>query len=232
MKRTLLLLACAALPTLNTWAAEPAKPAGTLIDFRVDVQKAVANDLGRASAYVEMTGSDPAEVARKVKAVIADGLATARAQPGITVKSGSTHTFPIYSKGGRVIENWRMRSELLLESRDAAALSAAVGKLQGGQLAIGNIHFSPAPETRRKADDDATIEAIEAFDAKAARIAATLKKPYRIRLMNVNGGGNFPQPYPMARGAAMMAAESAPMPVEAGESNVTVNVSGQIELVD
>jgi predicted secreted protein len=226
MKRSLLLLAFAVLPA---FAAEPAKPAGTLIDFRVDVQRPVVNDLGRASAYVELTGSDSAEVARKVKAVIADGLATAKAQPGITVKSGGTHTYPIYSKTGRVIENWRMRSELLLESRDAAALSTAVGKLQGGQLAIGGINFSPAPETRRKAEDDVTIEAIEAFNAKAARIAATLKKPYKIRQLSVNAGGH----YPMARGAAMMAsAEAAPMPVEAGESNVTVNISGQIELLD
>ena len=233
MKRSLLLLAFVMLPAINTWAAESAKPSGTLIDFRVDVQRPVANDLGRASAYVELTGSDPAEVARKVKAVIADGLATAKAQPGITVKSGGTQTYPIYSKTGRVIENWRMRSELLLESRDAAALSTAVGKLQGGQLAIGGINFSPAPETRRKAEDDVTIEAIEAFNAKAARIAATLKKPYKIRMMNVNGGGHFPQPYAVARGAAMMAADAAPpMPVEAGESIVTVNISGQIELTD
>lgn len=229
MKRSLLLLAFLSLPVL---AAEPAKPTGTLIDFRVDVHKSVANDLGRASAYAELTGTDPAEVARKVKALIADGLATARAQPGVTVKSGGTHTWPIYAKGGRTIEGWRMRSELLLESRDAAALSAAVGKLQGGQLAIGGINFSPAPETRRQAEDDATLEAIESFNAKAARIAATLKKPYRIRQLSVNGAGHFPQPYPAARGVAMLAAEAAPMPVEAGESNVTVNVNGQIELLD
>ncbi|MDP1654145.1 MAG: SIMPL domain-containing protein [Rhodocyclaceae bacterium] len=229
MKRTWLLpLFLIALPAFA--AESTAKPVGTLIDFRVDVQKSVPNDLGRASAYAEMTGADPAEVARKVKTVIADGLAAARAQPGITVKSGGTHTWPIYGKGSRSIESWRMRSELLLESRDAAALSTAVGKLQSA-LAVGNINFSPAPETRRKAEDDATLEAIEAFRAKAERIAGTLKKPYRIRQMSVNGSGNFPQPYPMAR-ATMMAAEAAPMPVEAGESNVTVNVSGQIELLD
>jgi len=230
MKRSLLLLAFAALPA---FAAEQTRLAGTLIDFRVEVQRPVANDLGRASAYAELTGNDPAEVARKVKAIIADGLTTAKAQPGISVKSGDTHTWPIYGKTGRVIENWRMRSELLLESRDAAALSTAVGKLQGGQLAIGGINFSPAPETRRKAEDDVTIETIEAFNAKATRIAAALKKPYKIRLMNVNAGGHYPQPYPVARGAAMIAsAEAAPMPAEAGESNVTVNVSGQIELID
>jgi predicted secreted protein len=230
MKFALLLLPLVVLPAV---AADSARPAGTLIEFRVEVQRPVANDLGRASAYVELTGGDPAEVARKVKAAIAEGLATAKAQPGITVRSGGTHTWPIYGKTGRVIENWRMRSELLLESRDAAALSTAVGKLQGGSLAIGSIQFAPAPETRRQAEDDATLEAIEAFNARAARIAATLKKPYKIRQLSVNAGGHSPQPYPVARGIAMMASpEGAPMPVEAGESNVTVNVGGQIELID
>ncbi|MDO9601929.1 MAG: SIMPL domain-containing protein [Rhodocyclaceae bacterium] len=220
------------LIALPTFAAESAaKPIGTLVDFRVDVQRSVPNDLGRAMAFAEMTGTDPAAVAHKLKAVIADGLAAAKAQPGITVKSGGTHSWPIYGKSGRTIESWRMRSEILLESRDPAALSTAVGKLQGGTLAIGNINFTPAPETRRKAEDDATLEAIEAFKTKAERIAGSMKKPYRIRQMSVNGSSHFPQPHPMAR-ATMMTAEAAPMPVEAGESNVTVNVSGQIELLD
>jgi predicted secreted protein len=227
MKRTLLLFAFAALPV---WATEPTKPAGTLIDFRVDVQKSVANDLGRATAYSEISGSDAAEVARKVKAAIADGLATAKAQAGVTVKSGNTHTYPVYSKGGRTIESWRMRSEITLESRDAAALSTAVGKLQGA-LAVSNINFSPATETRRKAEDDATLEAIDAFRSKAERIATSMRKNYRIRQMSVNSS-HPQQSYPVARSAMLMAAEAAPMPVEAGESNITVNVSGQIELAE
>lgn len=222
----LFLLTLAALPA---WAASPAKPAGTLIDFRVDVQKSVANDLGRASAYVEMTDTDPAAVAEKVKAAIAEGLALAKAQPGITVKSGNTHTWPVHAKGGRTIEGWRMRSDLLLESRDAAALSAVVGKLQS-TLAIGSLAFMPAPETRRQAEDDATMEAITAFKARAARIAATLRKPYRIRQMSVSGNNQIPQPRSMARSAALTAAESAPMPAEAGESVILMSVSGKIEL--
>jgi predicted secreted protein len=229
MKRHLIasLWMLAALPAAA--AEPPAKPAGTLVDFRVDTQKSVANDLGRATAYVETSGADPAEVARKVKAAIAEGLATAKAQPGIVVKSGATHTYPVYGKGGRNIENWRMRSELLLESRDAAALSTAVGKLQG-TLAVGSIHFAPAPETRRATEEAATLEAIDAFRTKAERIAGALQKPYRIRQMSVSGGHGQP-PQPLYRAAAM-AAEAAPMPVEAGESTVTVNVAGQIELTD
>ncbi len=226
MKRTLLLLT---LVTLPVWSAEPTKPTGTLIDFRVDVQKSVANDLGRATAYAETNGADPADVAHKLKTIIGDGLAIAKAQPGIVVKSGATHTYPIYAKNGRNIESWRMRSELLLESRDAAALSAAVGKLQGSTLAVSNLNFSPAAETRRQVEDEAALEAIEAFRAKAARLAAAMKKSYRIVRMNIGSSGQTPQP--MYRAAAMQA-EAAPMPIEAGESNIGVNISGQIELTE
>lgn len=216
------------------WAADkpPAeRPSGTLIDFRVEVQRQIANDLGHASAFTEVTSADPAEVARKVKTAIAEGIILAKAQQGVTVKSGNTHTWPIYGKGGRNIEGWRMRSELLLESRDAGALSAALGKLQS-ILAVGNLQFAPAPETRRQAEDDATIEAIANFNAKAARIAASLKKPYRIRQMSVAGAGNSVRPYMLARDAMKMSAEAAPMPIEAGESSVTVSINGQIELVE
>jgi predicted secreted protein len=232
-----LLSAIAALTTLALLAALPAaaqtpppKPAGTQIDFRVDVQRSVANDLGRATAFAELTGADAADVARRVNAAIAGGLATAKAQPGVTVKTGTSHTYPVYSKGGRSIESWRMRSEMVLESRDAAALSALLGKLQSSQLAVSQVGFVPAPETRRAGEDDAALEAIAAFQAKAARYAAALKKTYKIRSMNIGSGYNAPQP--LFRGAMMAAADAAPMPAEAGESTVTVNLNGQIELID
>lgn len=230
----------ALLSVLVALSADPAialesgsKPAGTLIDFRVDIRRNVANDLGHALAYAEMNGADPSDVARKVKAAIAEGLAIAKGFPGITVKSGNTQTFPIYGKNGRTIESWRMRSEILIESRDAAALSVAVGKLQG-VLAIGSLRFSPAPETRRQAEDDAALEAVDAFRAKAERIATTLKKNYRIRRMNLTGHTPppFGRPIPMMRASAMAEDSAAPMPVESGDSEITASVSGQIELVE
>ena len=224
MKHFALLLAFLALPA---WSAEPDSMHGTLVDFRVDLQKTVSNDLMRASAYTETTAATPDEVSRKVKATIGEALQIAKAHSGITVKSGGTHSYPVYAKGGRNIESWRMRSELLLESRDPAALSAVIGKLQS-LLAVGNIQFLPAPETRRKSEDEATQEAIETFRAKADRIAAAMKKPYRIRSMNIGSHGAAP-PTPSFRALAM-SADAAPMSVEAGESTVVVTINGQIEL--
>jgi len=48
--------------------------------------------------------------------------------------------------------------------------------------------------------------------------------------MNIGSGYNAPQP--LFRNAMMAAADAAPMPAEAGESTVTVNLNGQIELID
>ena len=88
----------------------------------------------------------------------------------------------------------------------------------------------PAPETRKKVEDDATLDAIAAFQTRAALISKAMNKSHRIRQMTINTGGGQ-QIYPMARAAPMsMSAEAAPMPVEPGDTAITVSVTGQIEL--
>jgi predicted secreted protein len=228
MKYAFAALLALSLPGITCLAAE-AKPAGTLIDFHAHAQRTAPNDLGRASAYFEASSAQPAELAKRVNATLATALATAKGHAEVKVRTGATQTYPVYAKNSRTIESWRMRSELLMESRDAAALSELLGKLQA-TLAVGNISFAPAPETRRTIEDDTAIDAIANFTNKAGRYAGALKKRYRIVSMNI-GGQDAAPPAPTFRAMAM-AAESAPMPVEAGESQITVTVSGQIELTD
>lgn len=212
-----------------TLATPPLVLAGTIVDLGASASRPAANDLAQASVFAEASGSNPAELAQKVNALIAEGLRTAKGYRGIKVQSGGTHTYPIYGKAGR-IDSWRMRSDLALESADTAALSELLGKLQA-TLGVGGVQFLPAPETRKKAEDEAMLEAIAAFKARAKLAADALGKPWRIKQLSLNTSGGRPPVYPMLRAAAM-AAEAAPMPLEGGESNVTVNVSGQIELAD
>lgn len=213
-----------ALPWCAAVAGEAPAAAGTLIELRVDAQRKAPNDLGRAVVFVEAAGAEPAELARRVKERLADGLAIAKAQAGVDVKSGTTGTWPVYAKGGGAIESWRMRSELVIESADATVLSALVGRLQK-TMAVAGITFQPSPEARRRAEEEAELEAIGRFRDKAGRVAAVFKQPYRIRRMSINPGGGGEPPRPMLRAAAMEA-----MPLEAGESTVGVAVEGEIEL--
>lgn len=224
MKPFALICAAALIWPAAVVAGEDAA-AGTLVDFRVEVQRKVPNDLGRAVLYVELSGPDSGDVARRVKARLAEGLALAKAQRGVAVHSGGTQTWPVYAKSGGAIEAWRMRSEIVLESAEAAALSAAVGQLQK-TMAVARIGFQPAPETRRAAEDAAELEAIQRFRDKAERVAAAFRQSYRIRRMTLSAAGGQP-PMPMLR---MASAEGAAMPLEAGDSMVMVAVDGQIEL--
>lgn len=205
--------------------------AGTSIELSAEASRPAANDMVRATVYAEANGSNPAELARKVNQEISDALREIKAKPGVSAKSGHQNTYPVYGQN-RKIENWRMHSELVLESRDPTAVSELLGRLQQMRLAVGNLTQLPSPETRQQVEDEATRDAIKAFQKRAAVIAATLGKPYKIKQMSIQQNGSQP-PMPMMRAArgAMMAAEAA-APIEAGESLITTTVSGQIELGD
>lgn len=221
--RTLLLLALLIQPALAASAAT-----GTSIELAADASRRAVNDLARATVFAEATGATPSELAKRVNGLVAEALKTARAYSSVRTQTGATHTDPLYAKGGK-IDGWRMRSELTLESPDTAALSELLGKLQAS-MGVANLSMLPAPDTRKKAEDEATIDAIAAFKARAKVIADALGKPYRIRHLAINSSGRQP-PLPMLRAAVMAAAaEAAPMPIEAGETLVTTHVSGQIEL--
>ena len=225
-------LALLALPLLlaGQALAEPITRAQvTIVELSAEANRNAPNDLARASAYFEAQDANAGELARRVNRSIGAGLETAKAYSAVKAKSSGTSTWPVYGKNGRNIEGWRMRSEILLETRDTAALSELLGKLQN-TLAIGQVTLLPAPETRKKVEDDATLDAIAAFQTRAALISKAMNKSHRIRQMTINTGGGRPI-YPMARAAPMsMSAEAAPMPVEPGDTAITVSVTGQIEL--
>jgi predicted secreted protein len=226
-----LLLAGALIGTAPLRAAEPGvTPQTTTVELSAEANQAAPNDLATAVLYAERNGPNPAAVAREVNRDIAAALEIARTRADIKVQSGNTSTWPVYAQDGKGrITAWRMRSEIQLESRNLATMSELVGELQSS-LALAHISMQPAPETRRKAVDEATVGALRAFEQRAALIASALGKKHRIAHLAIGDSG-FQPPMPRMR-AAVMAAEVASAPLEGGESQVSVHVSGRIELAD
>ena len=226
------LATLATLTALQSAAAVAADtPAPPTVELSAEAGGAAANDLAVAVLYAERSGASAAAVAHEVNRDIAAALELARTQGAVKVQSGNVSTWPVYGKDGQGrIAAWRMRSELRLESTDTAAMSELVGKLQE-TLALAHLTMEPAPETRRKAVADVTVDALRAFEARAKLIADTLGRRYRIAHLTVGDHGLQPPPMPRMR-AAVMAAEAAPAPLEGGESRVSVQVSGRIELLD
>lgn len=204
------------------------------IEFSANASQAAPNDLGIATLYAESNGRNAAVLAKEINQRISKALELARGFASVKAQSGGVSTWPVYAKNGQgKIESWRMRSEIRVESRDLGVLSELIGRLQS-DLALSGVAMQPAPETRRKAEEEATVSAIQAFEQRAALIAKTLGKQYRIVHMSIGDSGGLPPiRYRMQAAPAMMAeAAHAPAPLEGGESELAVNINGRIELLD
>ncbi len=200
--------------------------ASLVVELSSEASRPANNDLVQATVSAEATGATPGDLSKQINLSISEALKTAKTYPGIRVKTSGTSTYPVYAKNGK-IESWRMRSDISLESNDTAALSELLGKLQTS-LGVSSLNMLPSPETRRKAEDEAILDAIALFKARAKLLGDSMGKNYSITHLTVSTGGRFTPP--IMRAARAMSAEAAPMPLESGESLVTVSVSGKIEI--
>jgi predicted secreted protein len=218
----------AALPCV---AAEPA-PRYNMVELQAEAQREVQNDLLNASLYVELNDASPAALASAINKSVNEALHAAKDYKGVRVRSGNNQTYPVYAKGN-VLQGWRGRAEIRLESKDFEAASGLIGKLQAS-LQIGNMSFSVSPEARRQAENELISEAIVAFKARADIVKASLGgRSYKLQRLNMASGYNAPQPrFAMARAQVASAPEVAAPNLEAGVSLVTVTANGAIEVLD
>jgi len=225
MKPTLLLL----LLTLSAnVSAHDEAPQFNVVSLQAEASREVHNDLMKAVLAVEMEDRDPAKLADTVNRAMQDGLKTAAEFKTVQVRSGNYQTYPVYDKTR--FSHWRARHELRLESRDFAAAASLIGKLQGA-MQLAGMDFKVSSDTRRKVENELIAEALAAFNQRAEIVRAALKAgAYRLKEMNIGTAGSGVRPV-FALSRAMKTAEAvAPPAMEAGTSEVSVNVSGSIKL--
>ena len=135
-----------------------------------------------------------------------------------------------YGKDGK-INGWQGRAELVLEGRDFARITATAGKIQ--TLTISQVAFGLSREARAKVESKAQTQAIEQFKARAAELAKGFGfANYSLREVAVNSNEMSPGPRPrmMAAEAKVASFSDSAVPVEAGKAQVTVNVSGSVQM--
>ncbi len=188
----------------------------------------VETDRLLARLYKEEQAAEQAPAADAVNRAVTRAIEQARAAR-VEVRTAGYHTRPVYQEQ-RII-GWRVRQELVLESADPQRLASLLGDLQQ-ELSVRALEPALSPQARRAAEDRLITRALDAFRHRADLVARALGRPgWRIVSLHVNtsqGGG--PGPRPVMRAAEMAAATVAPPPVEGGQLEVTVRVSGAIEL--
>lgn len=192
----------------------------------------VQQDLLSISLNTTREGADAGTVQNQLKVALETALAEAKkaAQPGqLDVRTGAFSLYPRNGRDGK-ITGWQGSTELVIEGRDFARISATAGKIQ--TLTIGNVSFGLSREQRSKVEADAQAQAIERFKTKADGIAKAFGfTGFTLREVSVsaNDQGFVPRPRMMTL-ESRAASSDAPVPVEAGKSTVQVTVAGSVQL--
>jgi len=214
-------------------AQQPVAPEPrNLVQLSASASIEVQQDLLTLTLNTSREGADAAIVQAQLRQALDTALTEARkaAKPDqMDVRTGNFSLYPRYARDGK-FASWQGSTELVLEGRDFARISATAGRIQ--TLTMGGIAFGLSRAQRDKVEGEAQLMAIDRFKTKAADIARGFGfAGYTLRevAVNANDQGFAPRPRMMAMDAKVASAEAA-VPVEAGKSSVVVTVSGSVQL--
>jgi len=229
--------ACAASLMLGLVAAEAATPTTTpTLQLDAMASATIANDEMVVVLAVERDGQQIATLNEAVVSQLNAAIAEARRVDGVRARLGSLSTYPNVTREGKP-NGWRVRGEVVLESRMLEQLSQLTGRL-AEKMQLASVAFRLSSERRRIEEERLLTQAAKSFQNKATQAATAFGfKSYQIRELSLRPGGNFqPRPVYMNRSAEAMpmaasASAPAPVPTDGGESEVVVSVSGTVNLI-
>lgn len=239
--RTWPLAAVAAVLCLASWGAKAQSavlaPPQNVVQLSAAGSVEVEQDLLIMTLSASEDGSSAAAVQKRLQQVVDAALAITRAQATAAGMQVRTSGFSIYPRGSSKdgkIGGWQGRAQLELKGKDFDRITGAAAKVQDMQVA--QVAFGLSKEARAKVEGEAQSLAIQQFQAKAASLAKAFGfASYGVREVAVNSNETGARPYMngagMLKGAmAASAADSAPLSVEAGKTQVEVQVSGSVQL--
>jgi predicted secreted protein len=225
---------CIALLMMAAQAAAQPAPPFTMpphlpsVTLSAAATASVPNDRMLAWMRAEADNADAAAAAAVVNARMAKALALAKSAKGVEASTSgySSQQFAEKNQPAR----WRVAQTLKLESSDFTSLSALITQLQAeGGLVVDGTQFSVSNASRRNAEDSLTQQAIKSWQARAAEAARGFGfDGWRVGNVAIQTGESF-RPQPVMRAMAFEA-KAAPVAMEAGNSDITVTVSGDAVL--
>lgn len=212
-------------------AVEPAAPSG-VVALTATASIEVTRDLMAVTLSATRDGADARAVQSALKQALDAALLDARgvARAGqIDVRTGNFSMSPRYTPKG-TLNGWQGTAELVIEGRDLPGIGQLAGRIQS--MSIARVAQGLSREQREKAEGSVTAQAIARYRAQAAEVTQQFGYgSYVVREVSVNSNeqGGGPEPM-MMRAKVFAAAADAPLPVEAGQTTVSVTVSGTVQM--
>lgn len=226
-------LAIAALAAHGQTPVISAVPPQNVVNLTASAVVEVVKDELTVVLSTTREGADATVVQAQLKQALDAALAEARkaARPGqLEVQTGGFSLYPRHSpKGG--IAGWAGSAELVLQGRDVAAVSQLAGRIQ--TLTVARTAFSLSREAREQFEAEVTAQAIARFKQRAEQVARQFGfGGWSLREAQVHGSDMPVAPMPVMRaaGGVRPAGLEDALPVEAGKAQVSVTVSGSVQL--
>lgn len=220
----------AALGAAAALAAEPTAPTG-VVALTATASVEVSRDLMAVTLSTTREGADAHAVQSALKQALDAALQEARgaARAGqIDVRTGNFSMSPRYTPKG-TLSGWQGTAELVIEGRDLSGIGQLAGRIQS--MSIARVTQGLSREQREKAEASVTAQAIARYRAQAAEVTQQFGYgSYVVREVSVNSNEQGGGPEPMMRAKVFAAAADAPLPVEAGQTTVSVTVSGTVQM--
>lgn len=235
-----LMLAAVAATGSQAWAqsaGHSAEKPTNVVQLAAQGVVEVKQDWMTATLSTTKDGRDAATVQAQLQKAVEAAMTTLRADARAGQMEVSTGNFSISPRYGNnsKLEGWQGQADIVLQGRDFVRITQAAAKVQG--MTLSGTSFGLSREAREKVEGEAQAKAIENFRQRAAAISKSFGfAGYSVREVSVHASGGYVRPMLQARAASMNMAKSAgyadaaPVPVESDSAEVTVNVSGSVQM--
>ena len=213
-------------------AAQTLPPPENVVSLQATATVEVPQDWLTVVLSTTREGPEAERVQAQLKQALDAVLASARpaARPGeLEVRTGNFSLRPRYTpKGGT--NGWTGQAELVVEGRDMAAIGQLAGRID--TLSIARVQLSLSREARERVEADVMAQAVGRFRTQADQAAKLFGfTGWLLREVNLGTQGEMRRaPIAMRMQAADGMVASAPLPVEAGNAEVSATASGSVQL--
>ncbi|QBC30947.1 SIMPL domain-containing protein [Pandoraea sp. XY-2] len=202
-----------------------------VLGLEAHATKEVEQDTVHITMSAQEQGADAATVSRNLTQKANSAMSVAKGQNAVQVQTGSVSLYPTTNRDGKITA-WRGRTELQMTSKDFGAASRLASQISN-QMQMDGVSFSLSREAQEKTQAELTNQAIQAFrDQAQNNTKAFGYSSYSIRQVQVGANAPMmPRPYAMKAMAMSAGADAAPpMQLEGGKTQVTVTVSGTVQM--
>ncbi len=205
-RSALSILLLAAVMALATPAGAQAQAPLTRLYLQESASRDVEQNVLVATVQAHAEAASPADAQAAVNKAMAAAVERVQAAAGIRAATGGYSVYQRRDRDNRPV-GWVAEQDLRLTSKDPAALLELAGSLQEMGLNLNGLGWQVDDDTRRKVQDELTIEAIATLRQRAAAIAESVEmRVANIDTLRVGGAMEGPRPMMAMRAEALAGA--------------------------